>query len=134
MTDVRGDRALGDDQAGRNLLVAEPLGNELRHLYFPFGEGSGLGAVRRNDLAILRFVKSEPHCRLAAQPFARVKFSSELRLPQSSGRRLFGFGQERGMRSTVVGASTGAHARCSPEQPGCASRLTRTRGMRAKTR
>jgi len=71
--------------------------------------------VRRNDLAILRFVKSEPHCRLAAQPFARVKFSSELRLSQSSGRRLSGLGQERGMRSTVVGSSTGGDAGRCPE-------------------
>ena len=113
---MRRHRPLGDEQPGCDLLVAETLGNQPGDLEFPPGEGSGLGAVRRNDLAILRFTKREPHCGLSGQAFARLKFSSELRLSQSSGRQLFGLGQERCMRSTVVGPSTGAHARCSRER------------------
>ena len=54
---MRRHRPLGDEQPGRDLLVAETLGNEVRHLHFPFGEGSGLGAVSRNHLAILGFTK-----------------------------------------------------------------------------
>ena len=124
-----GDGALGDEQASSDLLVAEPLGDESGHLDLPFGEGSGLGATRCNDAPLIRFVKSEPNRGLAAEPFACLEFSFELRLPQGSSRRLSGLSQQRGMRSTVVCAGTRANARCGPEQPGCASRLARTRGM-----
>ena len=79
---------LGDEQPGRDLLVAETLGNQLGDLNFPPGKGSGFAAMRRGNRVIVGFTKREPHCRLAAQPFACVKFSSELRLSQSSGRRL----------------------------------------------
>ena len=38
---MRRHRPLGDEQPGCDLLVAETLGNEVRHLYFAFREGSG---------------------------------------------------------------------------------------------
>ena len=44
---MRRHRPLGDEQPGRDLLVAETLGNQLGDLDFPPGEGSGLAAVRR---------------------------------------------------------------------------------------
>ena len=112
---MRRHRPLGDEQPGCDLLVAETLGNQLGDLDFPFGEGSGFAAMRRGDLVIIGFTKREPHCGLPGQAFARLKFSSELRLSQSPGRRLSGLGHGRGMRSTVVGASTGADARRCPE-------------------
>src|SRR6266849_2455115 len=112
---MRRHRAFGDEQPGRDLLVAETLGNQPGDLDFPPGEGSGLAAMRRSDLVIIGFTKREPYCGLASQAFARLKFSSELRLSQSSGRRLSCLGQQRGMRSTVVGSSTGGDARRCPE-------------------
>jgi hypothetical protein len=108
---MRRHRPLGDEQPGCDLLVAETLGNQLGDLDFPPGEGSGFAAMRRGDLVIIGFTKREPHCGLPGQAFARLKFSSELRLSQSSGRRLSGLGQGRGVRSTVVGSSTGGEAR-----------------------
>ena len=112
---MRRHRPLGDEQPGCDLLVAETLGNQLGDLDFPPGEGSGFAAMRRGDLVIIGFTKRAPHCGVPGQAFARLKFSSELRLSQSSGRRLSGLGQRRGMRSTVVGSSTGGDARRSPE-------------------
>src|SRR5947209_1976835 len=83
----------------------------------------------RGDLVIVGFTKRKSHRRMPGQAFARLEFSSELRLPKSSGRRLSGLGQQRGMRSTVVGASTGGDARCCAEELGRTARLTRPRGM-----
>ena len=126
---MRRHRPLGDEQPGCDLLVAETLGNQLGDLDFAPREGSGFAAMRRGDLVIIGFTKREPHCGLPGQAFARLKFSSELRLSQSSGRRLSGLGQGPGMRSTVVSASTGGDARRCPEQLGRTTRMARPRGM-----
>ena len=112
---MRRHRPLGDEQPGCDLLVAETLGNQLGHLDFPPGEGSGLAAVRRDDLVIIGLTKREPHCGLAGQAFAGFKSSLERRLPQGSNRRLSGLRQERGMRSDNVGTGAGANACRGPE-------------------
>ena len=112
---MRRHRPLGDEQPGCDLLVAETLGNQLGDLDFPPGEGSGLAAMRRGDLVIIGFTKREPQCGLPGQAFARLKFSSELRLSQRSKRRLSCLRQERGMRSDNVGTGAGANACRGPE-------------------
>src|SRR5690242_12573595 len=74
---------LRDEQPGCDLLVAKTLGNQPGDLDFAPGKGSGFAAMRRDDRVIIGFTKREPHCRLPGQAFARLKFSSELRLSQA---------------------------------------------------
>src|SRR5690348_10220897 len=105
MSNMRRYRSFGDEQPGCDLLVAEALGNQLGDLDFPPGKGSGLAAMRRCDFVIIGFTKREPHCGMPRQAFARLKFSSELRLSQRSARGRSGLCQERRMRSTIVGSS-----------------------------
>ena len=63
-------------------LLLRPSATNWGDLEFPPGEGSAFAAMRRGDLVIIGFTKSEPHCGVSCQAFACLKFSSELRLSQ----------------------------------------------------
>src|SRR5207302_446307 len=90
VADVSGDRTIGNEQAGGDLLVAQSLCDQPRDVQLALPEGRALGAVRSGDLGLFGFAERKAQRRHATQAMARLKFSLELRRPQRSLRRRFG--------------------------------------------
>ena len=125
---------LGDEQSGGDLLVAQTVRNQRRHLRLPLRERAGVGAKRSSDRARIRFTESQPHRCVATQAFARLKLGLELRCPEGFCRRLSGLGLEWRVRSNDLCAGTGTDGLRCPEQPGCEARMAGARSEPTQAR
>jgi len=71
------DRALRDEQLGRDLLIAEPFSEQPSHVCFARAERSCVGTIGFGESGAAWFAESERDRRLTHQAFSIFELHSE---------------------------------------------------------